>query len=324
MAAVIRPEPSELPRPRRWLAALKLEGWPKLLAPMVMGQGLAVAATGHLGLGAAALAILHSGALAAAIVLLNDYADQRVDALKRSLYPVECSPKTIPDRLLGAQAVLLAGLGAAVLSLAVGALAEVGLGQTGATAGALVCFACFAAYSLPPLRLNYRGGGEFLEMVGVGVLLPGYGAFLQGGVGGLALAALVLPGLALLALASALASGLADEVSDRRGGKTTFVTRFGNAFTRSAAEGLLSAGAILWALAGRAIDPALGVWVALPPLVVLVVHLRDVHARSAAARTHQLAAIRAYKKVLNRGVALATVVFALALVLVGLLRGGVG
>ena len=39
----------------------------------------------------------------------------------------------------------------------------------------------FVAYTLPPLRLNYRGGGELLEMLGVGLALPLYNVYLQAG-----------------------------------------------------------------------------------------------------------------------------------------------
>jgi len=307
--------PALLSWPQRWVFALKLEGWPKLLAPALLGQALGIAALGAWDPRASLLGLAHAAALAVAIVLLNDYADRDVDALKRQLYPIECSPKTIPDGVLGAQAVLFAGIGAAILSLAVAGLGAEWLSRPGLMLGGLTCLACFLAYSCGPLRLNYRGGGEFLEMLGVGALLPTFNAFLQAGHLVWESLLLIAPGLMLLALASAIASGLADEASDRRGGKTTFVTRYGNTFCRTLVEGLVTAGAILWALAGRALDPQIGAWLVLPALIALLVALRELFAASAAARTHQLAAIRAYKSALNRGIAATCLALAIALAL---------
>lgn len=316
--------PALLPWPRRWVFALKLDGWPKLLAPALLGHALGIAALGAWDPRALLLGLAHAAALAVAIVLLNDYTDRDVDALKRQLYPVECSPKTIPDGVLGAQAVLLAGIGAAILSLAIAGLGAEWLSRPGLALGGLACLACFLAYSCGPVRLNYRGGGEFLEMLGVGALLPAFNAYLQAGALVWGPLALVAPGLMLLALASAISSGLADEVSDRRGGKTTFVTLHGNAFCRALAPGLVTAGAILWALAGRALDPQIGAWLVLPALLALIVALRELLAASPAARTHQLAAIRVFKGALNRGVAAACILLAIALVLGAWLHRSLG
>ena len=65
----------------------------------------------------------------------------------------------------------------------------------------------FAAYSFAPLRLNYRGGGEILEVVGVGILLPLTGYYIAAGSLPTDNGHLLVP-LALYALVCALASGL--------------------------------------------------------------------------------------------------------------------
>lgn len=82
------------------------------------------------------------------------------------------------------------------------------------------------AYSFPPLRFSYRGGGELLQMVGVGVVLPLYGYTSQGGDPGrfpLIYFAPLLP----LQLACALSTALPDAPSDRAGRKHTLAVLWG-------------------------------------------------------------------------------------------------
>lgn len=304
--------PALQPWSQRWLFALKVPSWPKLLAPALLGQAIGAATRGDVSPLAAAVGALHCVALACAVVLLNDYGDRSIDALKRNLFP-STSPKTIPDGVLSAQAVVLAGLGAAAITVALGLAAEPLLARPGLGAAAVIALGIFAAYSFRPLRLNYRGGGELLEMLGVGFALPWFNAYLQGGAVAPPLALVVLPGFALLALASAISSGLADEVSDRQGGKITFTTRYGNTFSRSAGENLMIAGALLWALAARVAPDLLAAWVVLPAVVVLVAQWRSLVTLSAAATTYNFDAIRRYKRRLNHTIALAATAMAAAM-----------
>ena len=55
-----------------------------------------------------------------------------------------------------------------------------------------------------------------------------------------------MPGLVAMALASAIASGLADEDSDRAGAKVTLTTELGNSAARNVVESAIMAGALLW------------------------------------------------------------------------------
>jgi 1,4-dihydroxy-2-naphthoate octaprenyltransferase/chlorophyll synthase len=109
----------------------------------------------------------------------------------------------------------------------VGGFVTLGSGRLAPAALSAAAVACFAAYSLPPVRLNSRGGGELLEALGVGVLLPLAIASLLGPLPGHPGAVALLGGAFALALCSALLSGLCDEVSDRQGGKVTAVTALG-------------------------------------------------------------------------------------------------
>jgi len=158
------------------------------------------------------------------------------------------SKKTIPDGILSAQALLFVGIAAAIAALSIATLASLALDRPLAPIAALFALGLFVAYTLPPLRLNYRGGGELLEALGVGIVLPWLSAYLQSGrVWMPALDA--LPGFAFLALASAVASGLSDERSDRAGGKRTVVTMIGNVLARRVVLACALLAPLAWAIA---------------------------------------------------------------------------
>lgn len=304
----------------RWIYALKPASWPKVLLPAILGQAAGIATTGRVRFGAVVFGLLWTIAHVSFVVLVNDWGDRDVDAIKRRMFPRGCSPKTIPDRILPARALLVGGLVACavalVLALAAGPLLHRPLLFPLALLAALV----FAAYTLPPLKLNYRGGGELLEMAGVGVLLPVIHAYAQSGELVPPWLRAVMPGVATLALASAIASGLADESSDRVGGKTTFVTTFGNAAARGTVEGLLGAASVLLItmLLFRDAPPP---WSILPAaILVLVFQLRLVE-RSAQATTDAFGAQSAYKRELHRGIWWPTVCLAVSLIVARFARG---
>lgn len=299
---------------QRWLYAIKPASWPKLLVPMVFGQALGIAVTGHISMLALLLGFLFTLCDGLFIVLLNDWGDEHVDRIKRELFPNGCSPKTIPDGVLPSHQVLIAGLLAGLGALVIGAIATVSLGLTYGLLGAGICLAIFVAYSLPPFELNYRGGGELLEMLGVGVALPLFNAYLQSGT-------LwdpryeLLVGYALLSMASALASGLSDEVSDHQGGKRTFTTMFGNRRVRKAVEVTLGLGGFAWWIA-RWRHGAVIPWVAVAGANAAVVYYQwQLLEMTHRARTNAWDALGLYKLHLHRGIWYAGLVMASGLLL---------
>jgi 1,4-dihydroxy-2-naphthoate octaprenyltransferase len=320
--------PADLPLHRRWLFALKPASWPKLLVAAVLGQGIGVAGAGRIDFIALALGLAFTAFHLAFVVLVNDWGDQDVDALKRRLYPDQgpdagpdgCAPKTIPDDVLDERSVLLGGVGAGVLALAVAGLGEHLLGRPGLLAGAALCLLLLVLYTLPPVRLNYRGGGEVLEMLGVGFFLPWWSAYLQGG-NAMPAGLVVLPAFSLLSLASAMASGLADEESDRLGGKRTFTTRFGALAVRQAAEGLVVGAMLVWAALPWLAPLYAQLWMVFPVVVVMVADYRELllDGRRVGDAMH-----RRYKALLHQCIWHGGVMMAVMLAVAGLLGGGIG
>jgi len=283
----------------RWRYAAKPDSWGKLLVPFVLGQamglGPALDQERNFSFARALFALAFTVFDLLFIVFLNDYFDRDVDAIKRRMFPTGCSPKTIPDKILTASQLLLAGLLMGTLALLTALGAELLFEVRGATIAAFVSLGIFIAYSAPPLRLNYRGGGELLEMLGVGLVLPWMSALMQGDAW-TSHALIFMPGFALLSLSSAIASGLSDERSDRMGGKRTVVTMIGNRLSRRAIEGLSVLGALAWMAAAFFEMP---LWVAIPAGLIVLVEVPTLRQKSDAADTDAFDAQRAYKGTLH-------------------------
>ncbi len=294
-----------IPLPPRWRFALKPASWPKLMAPTVLGQALGGAHRGGIDIALAAASVVSTALLLVAIVCLNDYADREIDGLKRRLFP-QSSKKTIPDGILPAYKLLFVGALSAVGYIAFAFFCESWAHRPGYGWASVLALGLFIAYSLPPFRLNYRGGGELFEMIGVGFVLPWLGAYFQGGLGAetvawLPRASAVLGGTTLLALASAIASGLSDEVSDRKGGKRTFVSTFGNRAGRKVVECLMLATPIAWILAAAVSTHIPWLTVLLPSAFILYRYAR-LRPLSGAATTGQFPALSRYKTELHLGI----------------------
>ncbi len=314
--------PAFLPLPRRFLYALKPASWPKLLIPAGLGQVLGVLSVDAWSWGGAAIGLGFTALALAYTVLLNDWFDVRVDAIKRQMFPDAGAPKTIPDAILHPQTVLLAGIGAGLCAAATGLCGELMLGRVGLGLAGVLCLGLLLLYSAPPLRFNERGLGEVVEAIGVGALLPWFNAYAQSGRVAAPELLLVLPGMVALALASAIASGLADEESDRAGAKSTITTQLGNAGARSAVEHSVMAGAVMWALAARVGHGLVSPFAFSAALVVLLWLWRGLAAASPYALTNAFPAIARYKQQLHRTIWGSVSTLALALLLLRLL--GVG
>lgn len=307
-----------------WLRALKPNSWSKLLVPFLLGQGLGYAAAAEFRLAGFVAGLAFTWFGMAFIVLINDWADQQVDRLKRRMFPTGCSEKTIPDGHLRSGSVGAAGAIAAVMALA--SAVAYGLATD---SHALMVFAAanmllFAAYSLPPLRVNYRGGGELLEALGVGVTLPALNAAFQAPhvLGGAwwwpscwdPLLRDVAAGFFLVAFAGAVASGLSDEESDRKGGKRTLTVLLGNRAACLLTVASLGLGGTVW-LAIGVLSPAVSALHLAAAGVVVLGHVPKLVQLQRQAITNAFAAQANLKAWLRRVVARATLVLLVALLL---------
>ena len=308
------PRIQDAPLLQRWLYALKPASWPKVLAPAVLGICLTL---GHPDADLTAgllLASLHAVATVSFLVTTNDWVDQRVDAIKRRRFPDGCSPKTIPDGILPARALGAAALLCAGLMIALGAIAGYRHQSLQPLLFSVLGIVALGAYSLPPFKLNYRGGGELLEAAGVGLGMPIAAASflyplpLEGPL------LWLLAGLVFTSLASAIASGLSDEESDREGGKRTFTTALGNSAARNLSLASLALGGAIWFAAH--LDGTLPRITAIPLLTLIAFGLQA-QGRSAAAITGAFSAQASFKQALHRAIWGSTFAWALLIALTG-------
>ncbi len=290
---------------QRWRFALKPASWPKLFVPAFLGQAIGATHRGGLDLVPAIAGMVLTFLMLVFIVLMNDVADQEVDAIKRRRFP-QTSRKTIIDGVLPGRTMWLVAIVGALSAMGFAWYCEGWLNRPATFSVTMHCLTIFCAYSLWPFRLNYRGGGELLEMLGTGFALPWLNAYLQGGLGVESITWLprpwaVLVGMMALGLASAVASGLSDEVSDREGGKRTFVTMFGNPMARRLTEALVVLGCVFWGLAGL-LSPHVPVLAVLLPIGIVLWNLRTMRAISTSAVTNAFEPQKRYKEALHKAI----------------------
>lgn len=307
----------------RWRFALKPKIWPKLLVAAGLGQAIGIAVDGRVDPVALVLGLLFVVFHLVSVVLLNDWGDRDIDRLARRLFPESGGPRTIADGILDEGAVLRAGLGAGAAALAIAVTAEVVLGRPGLVLGAAGCLALLVVYTFAPIRLNYRGGGELIEMVGVGFALPWWQAYCQSGEP-IPAGLVMLPAHALLALASALSSGLLHEASDRVGGKRTFAATFGGFAVRQGIEGLVLGAAIVWGILPRLAPRYATLWMMAPCVAVLLLEIRELHRLGEAPDADTPYGLARYQRHLHDSIWRSIVTLSVSIIVVGILGGGLG
>ncbi len=210
----------------KWKYAFKMDSWPKVFVPYLFSISLVYHSSGSFSISSAIISCLYILFLVWYIVFLNDYSDSAVDLIKRAMFPNDCSPKTIPDGILSENQVLTGGLFSLTALLLLGFVSYYFFLASSIT-GIIYSILTFWLYSLKPFRLNYRGGGELAEAMGIAILIPFTIFQLFGETLKHSDYIWILP-FFLLSISSAIASGLADEASDKIGGKKTIVTIFGS------------------------------------------------------------------------------------------------
>lgn len=219
---------------RAWLQASRPAAAVNLLLPLALGQALAYQTTQLFSIDFCLLLLLYGLAMQLYIVFLNDWADQRADALNDTPTPFSGGSRVLVEKRLHPRDLLYASLSAGLSIIILGLLCAFLFNRPLALALFISGLALLWAYSLAPLRLNYRGGGELLQALGVGLVLPVVGFYMQTGhLPGIVASARPLSIISLfsaylyLQLSAAIAFALPDEEADRRAGKRTLASLIG-------------------------------------------------------------------------------------------------
>jgi putative NADPH-quinone reductase/1,4-dihydroxy-2-naphthoate octaprenyltransferase len=212
-----------------WLAALRLQFYPMTWIAYTVGALLA-AVGAPLTMTPYLLGYLALFLLEAATVFLNDWFDFDSDRLNLHGGPFTGGSRVLVDGRLD-RAAMRQGIGLAILGTA-GALAVLvavaPAASTGSTAAIYALLALLAlAYTVPPLKLSYRGFGEVDVALthSAGAIMAGY--VVQGGNWTDSTPWLLALPLGLAVLPSILLAGCPDRTADQAVGKRTLVVMLG-------------------------------------------------------------------------------------------------
>jgi 1,4-dihydroxy-2-naphthoate octaprenyltransferase len=251
-----------------WLQASRPLAQVNIALPLLLGQALAFAAHGRFSW--RALALVHAFGLVDQlfIVFANDYADADTDRINTTHAPYSGGSRVIPEGKLSAKQLRTAAWVMAASLVGVSAWGAAMLARPWTLGACALAIVLMWAYSFRPLRLSYRGHGEILQGLGLGVVLPVLGYYVQTGTfEGLRLAAL-LP-VFLLGHVGNINTSLPDQPSDLASDKRSYPVRVGQYRARRHSLELLAIAACFTPLVTPRADwPFLLVSVLVPLLVL--------------------------------------------------------
>ncbi len=261
---------SDLTAMKSWIQASRPLAHVNIAVPLVLGQVAAWHVTGRLSWRWLAAALFWGLLDHLFVIFSNDFADREADSGRRTI--LSGGSGVIADGRLTPRQVRRAAQGAGIsLVLYSCLLAVVGRGWT--PLYGLAAILLIWLYSFPPVRLSYRGGGELLQGIGVGIGLPSLGYYLQTEAP-FAPGWVILPA-ALLGVCSNVLTALPDVEDDARAKKRTWPVRLGIRSGRrfgSAGIAFAAFGIFLWT--PEVSVPAKAV-LAIVPLLPLLIGARD-------------------------------------------------
>ena len=211
-----------------WLRAARLKLHTIGMLPVLLGALVAFNRTGELKVTNLIFAELIALFVLIATAFGNDYADAETDRINQSFNMFSGGSRVIPEGLITTRQMLVATVVVSVLSVALSIVFILYLkGHPVVLILNLIGLLIGVGYSLPPIRVNYRGFGELVVMLMYGPfsLFFGYTAQL-----GPELDAEVLylsgpPALAVFLMI--LITEIPDTATDRISGKKTIPSLFG-------------------------------------------------------------------------------------------------
>ncbi len=237
---------------RAWVQASRLIGQLNLHLPIGLGEALAYSITGKFSL-TLSLLIHGFGVVDGLFVSYsNDVADAEADARNTTFALFSGGSRVIAEGKLTKRALAIASFVMLGCMWAFASALAFAFARPLALGFAAVAVLLMHGYSFPPLRLSYRGGGEVLQGLGLGVVLPLFAYYGQTGELATFPWATLIP-LFMLWHAANVASSLPDTPSDRECGKRTYPVRKGERRSRRDALVIISAAGLLALVTGPAL-----------------------------------------------------------------------
>ncbi|MBW2218969.1 MAG: prenyltransferase [Deltaproteobacteria bacterium] len=220
-----------------WLKASRLQSQSYIFLPILFGQAYYVFQGHKLNWTILVVMILFGLFDQLYIVFSNDFADIETDCKNTTFTIFSGGSRVLVDGDLVPKKNKKASLNMAGLCILCGIILTLVYQRMLALPIIIIALGLLWMYNYPPVKLSYRGGGEILQMLGVGLLLPFFGYYAQSGeLNGFPLTLLfvILP----TQLACAMATSLSDEPSDRLCGKHTLTVLLESKVTKYSIIGL--------------------------------------------------------------------------------------
>lgn len=209
-----------------WIKASRLTSQSYIFIPLLLGQAIYYQQSGNFNWFFFILLQLFGIFNQLYIVFANDYADYETDRKNKTFNMFSGGSRVLVDGELEPFQLKKAAWITAGLCVACGLIFLVGFQRPWVLLLAVMGLLLLWAYSFPPFKLSYRGGGELLQMLGVGLVLPLIGFYGQSG----SFEGFPFPLIAALLpmqLGCAISTSLPDRPSDLVSGKKTLSVIFG-------------------------------------------------------------------------------------------------
>lgn len=252
-----------------WVQASRPRAQIAILVPLIYGQALAFSVHGAFRLKFFLLVHLFGFFDCLLIVFGNDAVDWEGDVRNTTWNRFSGGSRVVPMGLVTPFALAQASLMSLLAMGAVSGYLALREGHAWMVVLAAISAHLFWIHGFPPFRLGHRGGGEVLQGIGAGLVLPVVGFYAQANTLVGLKAAILVPGF-LLGVAGNLTTGLADTPADAAVGKRTFSVRRGEGAARRTSLALIVIAALSTPLAvpgagvtgtlGVVLICALGVW----------------------------------------------------------------
>ncbi|MCZ8341707.1 MAG: prenyltransferase [Leptospira sp.] len=214
-----------------WLQAARLPSLSYILIPILLGTSIAYSKGYSISTYSLVCLLCYGVANQLFIVFGNDYADQETDALNQTFTIFSGGSRTLVEGKLSPKSILYATILFATFMLLLSIYFSILKNDLVFIILTLASIALLYAYSYPPFKLSYRGGGEILQALGVGFILPLFAyRFFSLSFSDFELN--LLPVLFLINLSCAMATSLPDYPSDLQSSKKTVTVTFGNLFVK--------------------------------------------------------------------------------------------
>ncbi len=222
---------------KSWLKASRLQSQSYIFLPVLFGQAWFVSQGNKLNWPIFIIMTLFGLFDQLFIVYANDYADFETDCMNTTFNIFSGGSRVLADKDLIPDQLKKSSIMMAALCLLCGVVLTIFFQRIIAVPIVIVAIGLLWMYSYAPFKLSYRGGGEFLQMLGVGLVLTVFGYYAQSGeITGFPwqLLFVILP----TQLACAMTTALPDEPSDKLSGKHTMTVLLGAKLTKVLIIGL--------------------------------------------------------------------------------------